>query len=84
MSLLQIWVSPSGSNWKVHSPNIENFESKFYALKEDAKSFAFSKGRSISEAKNRTVEVLVQKMDGTIEERRTYGDDPNPPKDKNK
>lgn len=45
-------------------------------LKETAKE------KSIREAKKRKVEHVIHKMDGTIQDSDSYGNDPNPPKDK--
>lgn len=34
-------------------------------------------------AKNQGSEVIIHREDGTIREKNSYGNDPNPPKDKN-
>lgn len=44
----------------------------------DTKAAAQAKGREM--AKDRGTEHVVKKMDGTIGERNSYGNDPHPPK----
>lgn len=41
-----------------------------------------AKEKSIKEAKKREVEHIIHKQDGTIQDSDSYGNDPNPPKDK--
>ena len=72
----QIRVSPLGGNqWKVHKPwaqrDIKHFDNQFAAKKfaEDI-------------AKKEKLEMIIQKRDGTICERNSYGNDPCPPRDK--
>ena len=41
-----------------------------------------AKQKSIREAKKRKVEHIIHKRDGVIQDSDSYGNDPNPPKDK--
>lgn len=68
----QVWVSPSGKDWKVKSAGAERAVAKF-----ENKAKAVEKAREI--AINKKAELLVQKMDGEIGWRNSYGNDNFPP-----
>lgn len=72
MANKQVWVSPNGSNWKVHTTF--NSHSSNYTLK----VVAVSEWTKL--AKFHQCELIVQKMDGTIEYRNSFGNDPYPPR----
>ncbi len=69
----QIWVSPSDDGWKVHSAGANRAAGIF-----ETKAEALDRGREI--AINKEAELLVQKLDGTIGMRNSYGKDSFPPK----
>ncbi len=73
MSLNQVWVSPSDEGWKVKSAGAER-AAGFFETKEEA----IERAREI--AINKEAELLVQKLDGTIGWRNSYGNDDFPPK----
>lgn len=70
----QIWVSPNGDGWKVHVPG-NSRASGIFDKKTDAVQKAAAMGRSSGNA-----QVLIQRQDGTIQDERTYGKDPFPPR----
>lgn len=74
MTRKHIWVSPDAGKWKV-KPEGAQRAIKTYDKKEDAvqKAIALAKGEKPSQ-------VIIQKLDGQIQEERTYGNDPYPPK----
>lgn len=65
----QFWVSPKQNQWKVKSPS--NLKaSKIFENKKEAVDFG------IKLAKNTHSELIVQKKDGTIHIKNSYGKDP--------
>lgn len=66
--------NPNGSGW-VNTLNGEQVS------KHIKKEPAVDKGRSI--AIDNAAEHTIKKQDGTIQKKNSYGNDPNPPKDKN-
>jgi hypothetical protein len=74
MSKKQVWVSPNADGgWRVH-----NSGSKRDSLHTSNKAEAVERAREI--AKNQSLELRIQKKDGTIAESNTYGRDPFPPR----
>ena len=68
------WVSPDGENWKVKAEGAER-STKIFDRKQDAIDFA----RQL--AKNQQPsQIKIQNQKGIIQEERTYGKDPFPPK----
>lgn len=69
------WVSPtSNGKWKVHGEGSSKATKVF-----DNKSQAVEFGKGI--AKNQQSELIVQKKDGKIQSKDSYGNDPLPPRD---
>jgi len=71
MARKQYHVSPSGSNWKVTQGGI-TLSVHF------TKQIAVDAGVTVAKA-NQPSQLLIHRADGTIEDERTYGDDPYPP-----
>lgn len=69
------WVSPRGEQWAVHGEGNER-DTKLFNTQREAWQ------RAIEIAKNQRSEVIVQRRDGTIRSKDSYGNDPCPPKDK--
>lgn len=69
-------VVPSSSGWSVRKAGASK-ASKTFDRKEDAVRY----GKVIS--KNEKTELYIHKKNGMIQDRNSYGNDPNPPKDKN-
>jgi hypothetical protein len=69
----QVWVSPSGDDWKVRSVGAERAIGIF-----GTKAEAVERARKV--AVNKEAELLVQNGDGTIGWRNSYGNDPFPPR----
>jgi len=69
----QVWVSPSGGDWKVHSAGSERAIGIF-----DTKAEAVVRAREV--AINKDAELLVQKGNGEIGWRNSYGNDSFPPR----
>jgi hypothetical protein len=67
--------SSSGKGW-------ENKVGGKVESRHRTKENAAERGRDI--ARERGVEHTIHKKDGTISEKNSYGNDPNPPKDKNR
>ncbi len=65
----QVFVSPSADGWKVKTVGTERAAGIY-----ETKAEAVEKGIGI--AKNSQAELLVQKLDGTIGWRNSYGNDP--------
>ncbi len=69
----QLWVSPDGNGWKNHiagqNGSIGRFENKVDAVKH---------GTTIS--KGLGLELVIQKKTGEIQDRRSHGHDPYPPR----
>lgn len=71
----QIWISPRGNKWAVHSSG------SYRASKiVDSKADAFRIGRQ--QAINNNAELISQKRNGQINLKNSYGNDPMPPRDK--
>jgi hypothetical protein len=68
------WVIPHKDGWAVKREGGER-PSKITSLKQDAVDF----GRNIAQ-RDRT-ELIVQRKDGTIQSRDSFGSDPFPPRD---
>lgn len=69
----QVWVSPSGDDWKIHSAGAERA-----AAIVDNKADAVELAREI--AINKKAELIVQNLDGEIGWRNSYGKDYFPPR----
>jgi len=69
----QVWVSPSGDDWKVHNANSDRASGHF-----NTKAEAVTRGREI--ALNKKAELFVQNQNGQIGWRNSYGNDSFPPK----
>lgn len=69
----QIWVSPTKDGWKV---KVSDSKKAIKTFKQ--KSGAVRKGIAI--AKKSKAELFVQKKDGAIGWKNSYGHDPFPPK----
>lgn len=68
------WVSPRDDKWGVHGEGNER-DTKVFDRKQDAVDYA----KSI--AKNQQSELIIQKRNGVIQSKDSYGNDPCPPKD---
>jgi hypothetical protein len=68
-------VVPSSSGWSVKKSGSEK-ASKTFVTKEKAVNY----GRELS--KNEKTELYIHKRNGMIQNKNSYGNDPNPPKDK--
>lgn len=72
----QVWVSPNGDGkWKIQSAGTQKA-----AKIVDTKKEALPRATEI--AKNKQAELVIQKKDGTIQNSNSFGNDPNPPRDK--
>lgn len=69
-------VVPSSSGWSVKKSGAAK-ASRSFETKEEAVKY----GREMS--KNEKTELYIHKKNGIIQEKNSYGNDPNPPKDKN-
>lgn len=69
----QVWVSPSGEDWKVHSAGA-NRAAGIY----DTKTEAVARAREV--AINKEAELFVQNENGRIGWRNSYGNDDFPPR----
>lgn len=70
-----LYVSPSGTNWKVHFQHETSGET--FPLKVDAIAHARSIVRK--NEKGKITQIKVQRADGTFQIEWTYGVDPYPP-----
>lgn len=68
------WVSPRDDKWAVHGEG-NSKDTKLFNRKQDAVDYA--KGI----AKNQRSELIVQKRNGIIHSKDSFGNDPCPPKD---
>jgi Uncharacterized protein conserved in bacteria (DUF2188) len=68
-------VVPSSSGWAVKKSGAER-ASKVFETKDEAVDY----GRELS--KTEKTELFIHKSNGMIQDRSSYGNDPNPPKDK--
>lgn len=69
------WVSPRKDGWGVRGEGNTRDTSQHKTQQE-----AIDRAREI--AKNQKSEVIVQRPDGRIRSKDSYGNDPNPPQDK--
>ncbi len=69
------YVVPTDDGWGVRGENNEKLTKKF-----DKKSDAVDYAKDI--AKNQKPELTILKKDGKIQNKNSYGNDPNLPKDK--
>jgi hypothetical protein len=70
-----IEVAPRGDEWAAKQQGAER------AIKVgDKKADVVERAREV--AKNKEAELIIKNADGTIRQRESYGNDPNPPKDK--
>lgn len=69
------WVSPRGDKWAVHGEG-NTRDTKHFETQRDAERFA----QQI--AKRNHSEVIVQRPDGRIRSKDSFGNDPCPPRDK--
>jgi hypothetical protein len=69
-----VWVSPRGDDWIVQREGA-NRASRVVHRKSEAEDI----GRKI--ARREEVEIIIQRKDGRIQEKDSYGNDPNPPRD---
>lgn len=67
-------VVPSSSGWAVKKSGAERASRTF-----DTKQKAVAYGRELS--RNEKTELYIHKSNGMIQNRNSYGNDPNPPKD---
>ena len=74
-----IFVSPRGDEWVAKQQGAER-AIKVGDKKADVVERAVERAREV--AKNKQAEIIIQKQDGTIHQRESYGNDPNPPRDK--
>lgn len=68
-------VVPSSSGWSVKKSGADRASRTF-----DTKDKAVEYGRELS--KNERTELFIHKSNGMIQNRNSYGRDPNPPKDR--
>ncbi len=73
MTAKQVWVSPFGDDWKIHSAGAERA-----AAIVEHKAEAFELAREI--AINKGAELIVQNLDGRIGLKNSYGKDYFPPR----
>ncbi|MBQ4560265.1 MAG: DUF2188 domain-containing protein [Tyzzerella sp.] len=69
------WVSPCGDKWGVHGEG-NSRDTKQFERKSDAIDYA--KGI----AKRQQSELIIQKQNGQIQSKDSYGNDPCPPRDR--
>lgn len=69
-------VVPSSTGWAVKKSGSSK-ASRIFSDKEKAVDY----GRKLS--KTERTELYIHKKNGMIQDKRSYGNDPNPPKDKN-
>ena len=66
------WVVPTDDGWGVRSENSDRL-----TRRTNTKDEAIEIAKEI--AKNQQSELIIQKKDGTIQARNSYGQDPYPP-----
>lgn len=69
-------VVPSSAGWAVKKSGSDRASKTF-----ETKDKAVVYGRELS--KSEKTELFIHKSNGMIQNRNSYGNDPNPPKDKN-
>jgi hypothetical protein len=74
-SLNQVHVTRRPGGWSVKSAGATKA-----AVILPTKAEAVQKGTQV--AKNKKAELVIRKQDGTIQNKNSFGNDPNPPKDK--
>ncbi|MCK9583762.1 MAG: DUF2188 domain-containing protein [Candidatus Cloacimonetes bacterium] len=75
MAYKEYHVTKTTSAWKIQEANAERAV-KTFEKKEDALQY----GRAL--AQNQKAELVIHKADGKIQDKRSFGNDPCPPKDK--
>ena len=70
-----LWVSPEGSNWKVHYEKEATLRT--FTLKTEAIKYARQLVRN--QAEGAVLSIRIQGADGRIQSEWTYGKDPFPP-----
>lgn len=73
MAKRNVWISPRPDGWAVQREQSER-ASRIVPTKDEALEI----GRDI--ARNNHVELIIQRRDGTIQDRNSYGNDPFPPR----
>ncbi|MGE4215243.1 MAG: DUF2188 domain-containing protein [Anaerotignaceae bacterium] len=68
------WVSPREDGWAVHGEG-NTKDTKLFQTQKEATEYA----KEI--AKNQESEVIIQRKDGKIRSKDSYGNDPFPPRD---
>ena len=68
------WVSPRGNMWAVHGEG-NSKDTQLFNNKSDASEYA----KNI--AKRQHSELIIQKSNGQIQSKDSYGNDPCPPRD---
>ncbi|WP_437626007.1 DUF2188 domain-containing protein [Sorangium sp. So ce1151] len=71
---VHIDVNPSPKGWRVEERGAKRADS-VHERKSDAVERAVEKGHAIHDA-GENVQVTIKRTNGTIQEERTYGDDP--------
>ncbi|MGB4596140.1 MAG: DUF2188 domain-containing protein [Anaerolineaceae bacterium] len=69
-----IWITPHNNGWAVKREG-----GKRSSILTDTKTEAEKFGRDLG--KKEHVEVIIQRKNGTVQKRESYGHDPFPPKD---
>ena len=75
MSKNDIHVVPHADGWATHKEGNERATSVH-----DTQGEAIERGRD--QARRNEVELVIHRRDGTIRDSDSYGNDPNPPRDK--
>ncbi|MCB5271281.1 MAG: DUF2188 domain-containing protein [Candidatus Cloacimonetes bacterium] len=75
MAYKEYHVTKNTSVWKVKEANAERAVKIF-----ETKQGALHYGRAL--AQNQKAELVIHKADGKIQDKRSFGNDPCPPKDK--
>lgn len=73
MAKRNVWVSPHPEGWAAQREQSER-ASRVFPTKIEAEIY----GRDL--ARQDAVELFIQRLDGTIQERNSYGNDPFPPR----
>lgn len=74
MKRTRVWVSPNGGDWVVKVEG-QTLPLSRFRTKADAVEYGARTARGLAPS-----QLLIQRADGTIEDERTYGDDPFPPR----
>ena len=70
-----VWVSPQDGKWKVKTEGAVKANKLF-----DTQTEAAAYGRQM--AKNQKSELIIQRPNGTIRSKDSFGNDPCPPRDR--